>query len=63
MSETCTINCQGRAIEATVISAANWGSEAEPNWYVEFDGPNGYGYWKQGLDGGTVVFHDLESDD
>lgn len=50
--------------EGIVLTAANnqWDPEKEPNWYIELEkdkveGRNwttGYGYWKQGQDGGTV---------
>lgn len=54
----------------TVISAVNYG-EHDPtdNWYIEFthdEKQRGYGYWKQGQDGGTVellpVFPDAPID-
>ena len=50
--------------EGIVLSAANneWNPDKPANWYIELDkdkcgGRNwetGYGYWKQGCDGGTV---------
>jgi hypothetical protein len=50
--------------EGVVLSAHNaqWDTNKPPNWYIELEkdkveGRNwttGYGYWKQGQDGGTV---------
>lgn len=52
-----------------VITAANWGTNEEPNWYIEIDKQTirnpinndargkkglGYGYWKQKIDGGFI---------
>lgn len=40
----------------TVITAHNYGSESEPDWYIELtEDRSGYEYWKQSLDGGAVV--------
>ncbi len=58
-----TITVKGVEYSGTVISALNWGTDMEPNWYVEIQyakearpGWGTYGYWKQAYDGGTVVF-------
>jgi hypothetical protein len=50
--------------EGTVLSADNWnsGGTKPDNWYIELEKDKasgygwrtGYGYWKQGEDGGTV---------
>ena len=50
--------------EGIVLTAANneWDPDKPANWYIELEkdtvgGRNwqlGYGYWKQGCDGGTV---------
>lgn len=40
--------------QGTVLAANYWSDH--DGWYIEFDRPNaGYGYWKQGPDGGTVT--------
>jgi hypothetical protein len=49
----------GRLVyEGTVLSASNWGTESEPNWYIEFsDERDGqYRYYKQQFDKGEVKF-------
>jgi len=48
----------------TILTVANnqWDREKPPNWYIEIEKDRvsgrgwktGYGYWKQGEDGGTV---------
>lgn len=44
----------GRKIKGTVISARNWGGN--DGWYIELTREDGgYGYWKQGPDGGALV--------
>lgn len=49
------IERNGRTRTGVVRTAVNWGSEADPNWYVQFDGDDGRpGYWKQALDGGEI---------
>jgi len=51
------IRCQGRVIRGLVDSAVNWAMPDEPdNWYIEFFSVDidGVGYWKQGIDGGSV---------
>lgn len=42
-------------VTGTVKSATNWGSENNPDWYIELTADGiGYMYWKQGVDGGSV---------
>jgi len=46
-------------VVGTVVSATNykkyWLANAEDNWYIEFIADEGgFGYWKQGNDGGTI---------
>lgn len=59
------IRVSGRVIHGVAINGDNWGTEEEPNWYIEFNhavsptqggGVGGYGYYKQKFDGGTVEF-------
>lgn len=47
----------GEEHAGTVITAQNYGWTPEsPDWYIEFRcEDHGYHYWKQSLDGGTVV--------
>lgn len=55
--DTVIINCRDMQIRATVDSAVNWAMPDETdNWYIEFHSPDigGCGYWKQGVDGGSV---------
>jgi len=47
--------------EGLVLTATNWngGNTRPDNWYIELEkdkgnSGTGYGYWKQGPDGGTV---------
>jgi len=54
------IRSQGGVYPGSVLSAENYGTDTEPNWYIEFhhENPNRsggpYGYWKQAIDGGTL---------
>ena len=58
--------------EGIVLTAANneWDPDKPANWYIEIQkdkvgGRNwqkGYGYWKQGCDGGTVELLESASD-
>lgn len=44
--------------------AHNYGTEAEPDWYIEFHGSDGLGgYMKQRIDGVTEVTPSLSCDD
>lgn len=55
--DTVIIECQNRVVRATVDTAVNWAMPDEPeDWYIEFHSPDigGCGYWKQGVDGGSV---------
>lgn len=63
------IRAQGCVIHGTILSANNWGTREKPNWYIEYtidesrssrprQYSGNYGYWKQGVDGGTVEFVD-----
>ena len=48
-----------------VISADNMTShrpDQPDNWYLEVYTRNGYGYWKQGVDGGVVKLLDEDND-
>jgi hypothetical protein len=57
-----TVHCQGETITGVVHSANNWGkSRTEPDWYIEFNAPDGPRYWKQGVDGGYLVAHEMEN--
>lgn len=63
-----TITCRGRKVEGVVIRANNYFDyeTLEDDWYIEFRSKSnrsrdnhpdgGYGYWKQGIDGGTCEF-------
>jgi len=57
------VKCQGQTITGTVLTAYNWKviPEDPDDWYIEFTGPNGYAYWKQGVDGGQVEFEGTTS--
>lgn len=47
------INCKGSVCTGTVTQADNWGRRS--GWYIQFvHGDGRPGYWKQGVDGGTV---------
>lgn len=47
---------QGKCFEGSVLSAKNYGSPSEPKWYIELhDNLLGYVYWKQDIDGGTLL--------
>lgn len=49
------ITVNGASYTGTVLSAINYGNADKPDWYIEFtEDHNGYAYWKQGCDGGTV---------
>ena len=60
--DTVRITTPDAWVEGIVISASNYGSDEEPNWYIELNGcagsnefvSSGYTYWKQKQDGGTV---------
>lgn len=60
------ISVRGVAYEGEVISANNYADypreTSEPNWYIEWKNPitGQFGYWKQGLDGGTCEFLNSE---
>lgn len=50
------IQAQGITVTGLVKSADNWGTETNPNWYIEVVGyREGYRYWKQNYDGGQLV--------
>jgi hypothetical protein len=51
------IQCQGRTVEAVVQTALNYGTDEDPDWYIEgIRKQDGRGfYWKQKIDGGTVT--------
>ena len=44
------IHAQGVTRTGHVLSAVNYGTPDQPNWYIELPGV----YWKQALDGGYV---------
>lgn len=44
------IHAQGTTRTGRVLSAVNYGTAEQPNWYIELPGV----YWKQTLDGGYV---------
>lgn len=43
----------GQCYTGVVLTANHW--DVHSGWYIELTHQNGYGYWKQGCDGGTVV--------
>lgn len=50
------IRCQGHVLTGTVIRAENNWDFGKYNWYIEYEHDrNGYAYWKQAYDGGTVI--------
>lgn len=51
-----TIKCQGITVKGEVLSADNWETDTNPNWYIELRDTKGqYRYWKQKYDGGELV--------
>lgn len=53
-----TINCKGLSVVVgSIQSQSNYGTADEPCFYIEFKDENGIArYWKQDVDGGSVVF-------
>lgn len=52
-----TIIRNGWHYHGVVISAENYGTDDQPNWYIELHDTDTrrYMYWKQAIDGGKVV--------
>ncbi len=54
--DTVVIKAQGIQVRGKVLSAAYYGGR--DGWYIELieaNVPGGYSYWKQGLDGGSII--------
>lgn len=52
--DAITIRVGGSTYSGTVLRSDFWGEH--DGWYVEFThNHGGYGYWKQGVDGGTIA--------
>ena len=51
------ITCKGRTVTIqSIVSCSNYGSDNQPDWYIEFyDDKDNYYYWKQSIDGGKIV--------
>lgn len=47
------IYARGTTRTGTVLSAVNYGTDVDPNWYIEIQDETAY--WKQEIDGGWVV--------
>ena len=57
IGDRIVIDCQGRTIKAIGGAALNYGTEEDPDWYIEgkrVQDDRGF-YWKQRIDGGTVT--------
>jgi len=51
-----TIRVRNNTRTGIVTSAYNYGTDEDPNWYIELDDYTyGATYWKQGIDGGEIV--------
>lgn len=55
IGDTVEIVSQGWHVIGIVRSANNYGTPANPDWYIEMDAWDGPHYWKQSIDGGYVV--------
>ena len=51
-----TILCNGHVVKGIVLTAINYAQEPSSDWYIELTREDGgYGYWKQGIDGGEIL--------
>jgi hypothetical protein len=53
--DVVVIHCGNTPKTVTVDWAHNYGTEIDPDWYIEGHDETGIVYWKQKVDGGYVI--------